>query len=105
MPTVLHTVYFWLRKDLTTAERDDFARAARGLGAAPTVVDCRVGRPAATPGRDVTDHSFDYSLHLEFASVADHDTYQADPVHLAFVDTQSNKFERVLVFDSQLAKI
>ena len=101
MAAVLHTVYFWLTPDLTTAERADFVAGAKALATAPTVAACHVGEPAGTPQRDVTDHSFDYCLQLHFASVADHDAYQVSAVHLTFVEEQAAKFATVRVYDTQ----
>lgn len=100
--TMIHTVYFWLADGLTAADRAAFVAGAKALGAAPTVSACYVGAPARTPARDVTDHSFDYSLHLHFTSVADHDAYQTDPVHLKFVADHAAKFATVRVYDTQL---
>lgn len=99
---MIHTVFFWLTPGLTDAELADFVVAARALGDAPAVSQCYVGTPATTPHREVTDHSFDFSLHLLFASVAEHDAYQVDPVHLAFVDSQAAKFAAVKVYDTEL---
>jgi hypothetical protein len=65
------------------------------------VAVCYVSSPADTPERDVTDHSFDYSLHLLFKDVADHDAYQVDPVHLKFVADHAAKFAAVKVYDSK----
>lgn len=100
---MIHTVYFWLQPGLDEAERADFVRAAKALAAAPTVLQCYVGAPADTPEREVTDHSFDYSLHLLFADVAAHNAYQVDPVHLRFVNEQADKFAEVRVLDTALA--
>ena len=99
---LLHTVYFWLHADCSAQDRLDFAAAARDLVHAPTVKSCTVGSPAATPDRDVTNNDFDFMLQLHFADVADHDAYQADDVHLRFVDAEAGKFERVMVFDTRL---
>lgn len=99
---MIHTVFFWLAPGLTAAERADFAAAARKLGTAPTVLQSHLGIPATTPRREVTDHSFDYSLQLFFASVADHDAYQVDPIHLAFVNEQAARFAAVRVYDTAL---
>ncbi|TXF90739.1 Dabb family protein [Neolewinella aurantiaca] len=97
---MLHTVYFWLTPGLSEAEKENFVAGAKALAEAPTVAACYVSAPAATPERDVTDHSFDYSLHLMFKDVADHDAYQIDPVHLKFVEEQAAKFAVVKVYDS-----
>jgi hypothetical protein len=98
---MLHTVYFWLTPGLSTSEREDFVAGAKALAEAPTVAACYVSTPAPTPERDVTDHSFDYSLHLMFASVADHDAYQVSDVHLKFVAEQAAKFAVVKVYDGE----
>lgn len=101
-PGMIHTVYFWLQPELSEAERADFVRAAKALAAAPTVLQCYVGSPSDTPEREVTDHSFDYSLHLLFADVPAHNAYQVDAVHLKFVNEQAAKFAEVKVLDTTL---
>ena len=98
---MIHTVYFWLKDDLNDEDRQDFVRAAKELAIVPTVRKFYGGPPAGTPDRDVTNHDFDYSIHLIFMSVKDHNTYQQDPVHLKFVETQAHKFATVKVFDSE----
>jgi hypothetical protein len=98
---MLHTVYLWLKPGLSTAEQESFVAGAKALRAAPTVAACYVSAPASTPERDVTDHSFDYSLHLLFADVADHDAYQISDVHLKFVEEQAAKFDKVKVYDGE----
>ena len=98
---VIHTVYFWLKEGLTDSDHADFVPAAEALATAPTVQRFYGGAPAGTEARDVTDHGFDYSIHLHFASVEDHDAYQSDPIHLKFVEDQAAKFATVKVFDSQ----
>lgn len=99
---MLHTVYFWLVPGLSAADRQNFVAGAKALGAAPTVSACYVSTPASTPERDVTDHSFDYSLHLMFANVADHNAYQVSDVHLKFVAEQAEKFAVVKVYDGEV---
>ncbi|MFK8165553.1 MAG: Dabb family protein [Lewinella sp.] len=101
-PGMIHTVYFWLKPGLSVADRSDFVRGAKQLGDAPTVLHCFVGVPADTAERDVTDHSFDYSLHLMFTDVAAQNAYQIDPVHLKFVEEQADKFATVKVLDTSL---
>lgn len=101
-PGMIHTVYFWLKPDLSDADRADFVRGAKQLADAPTVLHCFVGAPADTAERDVTDHSFDHSLHLLFADVAAQNAYQVDPVHLKFVEEQAHKFATVKVLDTSL---
>ncbi|MEM9261116.1 MAG: Dabb family protein [Bacteroidota bacterium] len=99
---MIHTVYFWLIPGLNEAERADFVRGAEALATAPTVLQFFGGGPAATTPREVTDHSFDYCIHLFFADVAAHEAYQIDPVHLKFVDEQAHKFGTVKVLDNMV---
>ena len=99
---MIHTVYFWLTPGLSVEQRDNFVAATKGLIAAPTVQQCLVGSPAATPTREVTDNTFDYCLQLHFASVADHDAYQVSEVHVRYVEEQAVKFATVKVFDTEL---
>ena len=97
---MIHTVYFWLKPELTSDERENFVKGAEDLAGAPTVLHYFGGAPAPTEERDVTDHSFDYSIQLHFASIPDQKLYQDDPVHLKFVEEQAHKFQTVKVFDS-----
>ena len=101
-PGMIHTVYFWLKPGLSEADLANFVRGAKQLGNAPTVLHCYVGAPAATPEREVTDHSFDYSLHLLFTDIEGHNAYQVDPIHLKFVEEQAHKFATVKVLDTSL---
>jgi hypothetical protein len=99
---MFHTVYFWLQRDLDPEQRQHFEAELLRLLAIPYVLQGQVGKPAATAHREgVTDHSFDYALVLEFATLEDHDRYQAeDPVHEHFVATCKGLWRNVLVLDS-----
>ncbi|MEL7159992.1 MAG: Dabb family protein, partial [Bacteroidota bacterium] len=67
---MIHTVYFWLKPEVDAAGHVAFAAGARDLANAPTVLQFYGGGPAETTHRDVTDHSFDYCIHLFFADEA-----------------------------------
>jgi hypothetical protein len=99
----IHSALFWLRPDLTPAERALFDTEVRKLAALPYLERGYVGTPAATPQRPpVTDHSFDYATSLHFASMADHEHYQsACPLHAHFVATCRDFWTRVVVQDLQ----
>jgi Stress responsive A/B Barrel Domain len=94
-----HTVFFWLRTDLSGAGRTEFEAGLRTLLTIPGSSRALIGQPAATPKRDVIDDSYDYALELDFPSLAVQDLYQAHPVHQAFVESQSVKWQRVQVYD------
>ncbi len=101
-PGLAHTVYFWLKPDLDEAARAEFIAGMRSLGDAPTVRRVLVGPAAATPSRGVVDNSFDYMLVLWFDDVDGHDAYQIDPVHLAFVAGNEDKWTTVKVYDAEV---
>jgi hypothetical protein len=97
----IHSAMFWLRPDLTSAERAQFDTEVRQLAKLPYLEQGHVGTPAATPHRPpLTDHSFDYATSLHFRSMADHDHYQsACPLHAHFVATCKGYWTRVVVHD------
>ncbi|MEM1213756.1 MAG: Dabb family protein [Planctomycetota bacterium] len=101
MPGFHHTVHFWLKPDLTDAERSDFLAAAKAIAESPNVATCRVGVPAGTD-RPIVDNSYDVQLHCTFAAPADHDAYQSadDHVHNDFINTFKSFWTRVLIYDS-----
>jgi hypothetical protein len=46
------------------------------------------------------DNSYQVSELLLFASAADQDAYQVDPIHLKFVEQCSHLWRKVVVYDS-----
>jgi len=98
---LVHSVYFWLKPELTAAERARFCAEVKKLAAIGTVEKIYIGAPASVPVRSVTDRTFDVALTILFGSAAAHDAYQVDPVHLAFVERNQASWVRVQVFDSE----
>lgn len=98
-----HTVFFWLRSDLGAEERASFESGLRSLLAIPGTTRAVIGKPAATPKREVIDDSYDWALELDFPTLADQDAYQVHPTHVAFVETHKPKWERVRVYDFEWA--
>jgi len=95
----IHHVYFWLKN---TGDADDLQRLVAGLKKLSVVTTIRqfhIGIPAAT-SREVIDGSYSVSWLLLFNNKADQDSYQADPVHLQFVETCSSLWKKVIVYDS-----
>ena len=100
---IIHHVLFWLRKDLTSAERALFDSEVRRLAEISYLERGYVGVPAPTAERPVTDHSFSYSAALHFKSLADHDFYQSEcKEHERFVTVCKPLWERVVIYDSAL---
>lgn len=95
----VHIVNFWLRKDLTAAQKEQFEAGVSSLGSIRPMVFFHVGRPASTD-RPVIDRSYDYCLVCVFKNKADHDAYQADAVHDVFRETCTPLWEKVVIYDS-----
>jgi hypothetical protein len=97
-----HNVYFWLKSDLPSESVSLFENELKLVTQIGYLAKGTMGKPAATPHRPVTDHSFSYSLSLEFKTLADHDFYQTDcQDHKRFVDTCKTFWERVIIYDSE----
>ena len=98
---MIHTVFFWLKKDLGASERATFEAELMKLKEIPYLVHGFVGKPAPVEKRPVTDQSFDFSLTLHFKDLHDHDHYQNGcELHARFVNTCKTFWERVVVYDS-----
>jgi hypothetical protein len=98
----VHGVYFWLRENLSSSEREHFVAGLRSLRGIDGVVQGYIGVPAPTD-RPVIDRSYSWSLVLVFASEADHDSYQIDPVHDKFRAECSRYWTTVRIYDSVTA--
>lgn len=97
---LVHTVFFWLRPDLSDAQRDAFRLELATLGRICAPEAFYMGRPAPVPARPVVDQSFDWSITCLFAGPAEHDAYQAHPDHVAFVERCRALWSRVVVYDA-----
>jgi hypothetical protein len=98
---MIHTVFFWLKTNLTPEQRATFEKELILLKEIPYLVHGFVGKPAPTEKRPVTDQSFDYSSTLHFKNLDDHDHYQKGcKHHQRFIDTCKGFWERVLVYDT-----
>ena len=98
---MIHNVFFWLKKDLTTEQHSTFESELIRLKEIQYLVHGFVGKPAPTEKRPVTDHSFDFSLMLHFKNMEDHDHYQTDcEHHTRFIEKCKSLWERVVVYDS-----
>ena len=96
----VHSVFFWLRPDLTDAERAEFDRGIQSLKTVPSVGQVFIGNPAPIPKRPVVDDSYSYALTILFKDVASHDAYQVDPIHKAFVNGCKHLWNKVQIYDA-----
>jgi hypothetical protein len=98
-----HNVYFWLKEGLSDSALLEFENGLDTLMMIPLVINGYYGKPANT-NRAVVDNTYTYGLTLTFKNTADHNLYQGDPIHLAFVEKNSAKWIRVQVYDVEIKK-
>jgi len=99
-PGLIHSVFFWLKEDLSEADQAAFRTGVESLRAVSTVKNMYIGPAAATEERGVVDNSYSTALIVHFADVAAQDAYQIDPIHLKFVEDHKDKWTKVVVYDS-----
>ncbi|AQQ72288.1 Stress responsive A/B Barrel Domain protein [Limihaloglobus sulfuriphilus] len=96
---LVHTVLFWLKDDVTDDDREFFAAELEKLKGIECAHAVYVGTPAATE-RPVIDSSYDFCLTVILPDTAAHDTYQYDPLHVAFVEKCKAMFGKILIYDA-----
>ncbi len=97
----VHTVYFWLREDLTEEQRKAFKEegidSLKKIEAAYTVY---TGSPAQTD-RPVIDRTYDFGLTVVLEDLQHHDYYQVDPIHKEFVEKFGDYWTKVTIYDAE----
>jgi hypothetical protein len=97
---IIHSVFFWLKPELTDAQRAEFVAGAESLRPISSVQSLFLGTPAPIVPRPVVDGSYTFALSITFKDVAGHDAYQVDPVHRAFVDKFKPFWNKVQIYDA-----
>ena len=97
---LIHTVIFWLKEGLTQEDKDLFFEGAKTLSTIESVEQSYMGTPADTTKRPVVDNSYDCAITVCLRDLAAHDLYQADPIHLAFIEKCGHLWERVVIYDA-----
>jgi hypothetical protein len=96
----VHSVFFWLRPDLTAEQRDAFVQGLQELRGIETVQHGWIGVPAPTD-RPIIDRSYSYALTVVFADEAAHEAYQVHPDHDRFREQFGEGYwTRVQIYDS-----
>ena len=95
----VHAVYFWLRKDLTAAQLEQYAEGLESLCRIEGVRNGYIGVPAPAD-RPVVERGYSRALVLIFADQAAHDAYQDHPVHDRFRQQCGTFWTTVRIFDS-----
>ena len=97
-PQFIHSVYFWLKKDVGEEEKVEFLEGLEGLRQIASVRNMKVGLPAGTP-RDIVDNSYSVAMIIYFDDQAGHDAYQDDSLHTSLIEASRELIERVQVYD------
>jgi hypothetical protein len=99
-PGLIHSVFFWLKEDLSEADEAAFIAGVESLKTIRSIKSCYIGPPAPTEERGVVDNSYSYALIVHFEDVTGQDAYQVDPIHLKFVEDHQDKWTKVVVYDN-----
>jgi hypothetical protein len=95
----VHSVYFWLRDDLSPADRAAFVDGIRSLCTIESVQQGFIGTPAGT-SRPIIDASYSYALVVSFPDEAAHDAYQVHPVHDRFRERCGGAWKKIVIYDA-----
>ena len=98
---LVHTVYFWLKPELTAAQRAEFRRSVESLGKIKSVEKLYVGTPAKTEKRAIIDDSYSFALTVLLKDMAEHDAYQVDPIHDEFKEQCHTCWTRLQIYDAE----
>ncbi len=96
---IIHHVRFNLKEG---ADLRTFRRGLKTLLTVPSVAAGWFGEPAKTEKRAVSETDWDLVLLLHFRTIKDHDVYQKDPIHEAFIALCSPMWTKVRVIDTAL---
>ena len=99
-PELIHTVFFWLKEDLTDDQKAKFKAGVKSLSNISHIQTFYMGPAANTEERGVVDNSYDMALINQFAKPEDQEAYQIDPIHLKFVEDCKDLWTKVVVYDS-----
>lgn len=97
---LVHTVLFWLKEDLSKSDQEIFKQEVEKLGKITSVENFYLGTPSETPKRPVVDDTYDFALTVVLKDMSAHDHYQADPIHLDFIEQCKEYWQKVLIYDA-----
>lgn len=95
----IHHVFFWLKEPTNQLSKQQLIEGLQKLSKVTTIKTFHIGQPAAT-NREVIDATYAVSWMLTFATAADQDSYQVDPIHLNFVKECAHLWDKVVVYDT-----
>ena len=96
--TIVHSVYFWLKKEATDEDVKTLIADCKALAALDCVVRADVGVPLGK-SRGAVDGSYQVGIVVYFADQAGYDTYLKHPDHLKLVAKYKALWEKIVVYD------
>ena len=97
---LVHSVFFWLKDGLSDDDVAEFRAGLESLSGIEFARGVHVGTPADTPERPVIDASYTFALTVLLDDLGAQDAYQVHPLHKAFIEAHSPKWERVVIYDA-----
>jgi hypothetical protein len=94
----IHSVYYWLRPDLTADQHATFHAGVQALTTIETVQQAYCGVPAPID-RPVIEWGYSMALIVLFRDQVAHDQYQEHPIHHNFREQCSALWSKVVVYD------
>lgn len=94
-----HQVYFWLKEPNNVDAQSELKKGLESLLTIENIRSGHIGVPAATPAREVVDHSYSFAYYTTFDTMEDHEIYQTHPIHLQFIDKCAHLWHKVQVYD------
>lgn len=102
-PGLIHTVYFYAAEGLTDQRKKEFMEIGLPALAKSTTLQNVFYGPPSGVGREIVDKDYLAAWICHFKTVADHDAYQEDPIHLKFIEDYKDVWGKVLIYDNLLA--
>jgi hypothetical protein len=97
-PMFVHSVYFWLRTDLSEQDQQTFDSGIQSLIGIDTVRHAFSGPPASTD-RPIIDRTYSRALVLVFDNKEGHDAYQEHDLHEAFRQNCGSFWSDIKIYD------
>ena len=95
----VHTVYFWLKPELSIEQKMLFIDGLKSLISIKTVRFGHFGTPADTD-RPIIERGYSYALIAAFDGAAGHEHYQVVDVHERFRQQCGTFWNKVVIYDS-----
>ena len=100
-PGFIHAVYFWIDENADETLKNEWLETGLAeLAKVESLQAVYYGPPANTVERGVVDNSYDVAWICHFATPADQEAYQVDPIHLEFVEKYKSLWSKVIVYDN-----